>query len=70
MVIKRVSYLTYKIQKDQNSRIITVYVDHFKTFLAPSTQKLASDLPKETETAKITSPPNTSVQIQTRRGAQ
>lgn len=32
LVVKRISYLTYKVQKDKDSRTITVHVDHLKPF--------------------------------------
>ena len=40
LIIKRISYLTYRIQKDKESKALVVHVDHLNFFRARNTQKI------------------------------
>ena len=71
LIIKRLSYLTYRIQKTKEDRPLVVHVDHLKPFAG--TKHPENWLLENRETEPLTvdeSHPDTPVQIRTRRGRQ
>ena len=56
LVVKRISYLVYRIQNSEESEPITVHVDDIKPFIGKKHPKSWSDEPVENETGIIVEP--------------
>lgn len=69
LIIKRISYLTYRIQKDKESKALVVHVDHLKPFLGSKhpenwlkgTRNVPDMCEKEKETTIVGERENTQV---------
>ena len=53
LVLTRLSYLTYQVQKDKDSKVLTVHVDHLKPFVGTKHPKSWLNMPKMSEQGEI-----------------
>ena len=79
LIVKRLSYLTYRIQKSEDSRPLVVHVDHLKPFAGTKHPRNWLHRNTETENLPVNEPehepipsrePDSPVLIRTRRGRQ
>ena len=53
LVLRRLSYLTYQVQKDKDSKVLTVHVDHLKPFVGTKHPKSWLNMPQMSEQEEI-----------------
>ena len=79
LIVKRLSYLTYRIQRSEDSRPLVVHVDHLKPFAGTKHPRNWLHRNTETENLPVNEPehepipsrePDSPVLIRTRRGRQ